>query len=214
MRIDEMDPMIYMTYRLHWLPHGFPSSEVEKYVKKVNKSYQIESYIEEYCKEEIMKHVKNGNIRLKLKIRRSQLNNGATLQSGAHRIGDFLFVVTRMGEKPKCLICNSIEHLKSECPELKKSCSKCNFLGHTKEKCTYSLRVAGKHIEELMDLPDEEYDETSEDEKENDTDNSYRDSQKEAKTANPKLTTNEKQENNNQSKKQEKTIATCISKKF
>jgi hypothetical protein len=160
--IDEIDPSTYATFRLHWLPHGYQKVKIEQFVKSINKAYQVVNFVEETCREEIMKHVKNGNIRIKLKMKKSEMEKGPALQTGVHRIEGFRFLVTRIGEKPKCLICSSSEHLKRECPELKKKCSKCNNIGHLAEKCTYSLKVSGKQVEEMQQLPDEDDDDEEE----------------------------------------------------
>jgi hypothetical protein len=166
--IDEIDPAIYATYRLHWLTPGFNRGRVEQYIRSINRAYQVESYIEETCRDELLKGIKNGNIRVKLKVKRSEINSSPTLQTGVHKIEGIRFLVTRIGEKPKCLICNSIEHMKKDCPDLKKRCTKCNTIGHLAESCTYSLKVSGKHTEELQQLPDEDDEEdVDNDEKEN-----------------------------------------------
>ncbi|RNA23589.1 hypothetical protein BpHYR1_040497 [Brachionus plicatilis] len=67
-------------------------------------------------------------------------------------------LVTQVGKKPNCFICNSLDHLRNHCPKLKQKCSDYGKEGHA--RCSFANKVYSDKVEELIELPFDEMDES------------------------------------------------------
>ena len=104
----ELDPFRYQSYRFHWLPWMQPEDlEILKaYCKSLSKDIEIMSLQPEFCIENGMNTVFNGNYRLKIRFLETNKDN-VKIETGPRVIDGLRTLVTRLGEKPKCLQCSS-----------------------------------------------------------------------------------------------------------
>ena len=65
---ESLNPYRYQQFRLHWLPYGFEKIRIKQFLEQQAKKLEIISIEEEYCREEEMAHIKNGNFRIKLRF--------------------------------------------------------------------------------------------------------------------------------------------------
>ena len=136
-RIDFVDPRlaencpVNAIYRIQWLPHNFPKKCLEEYFKKFNNKIEILSIFEETCRYENIKmnHIKNGNIRVKIRFPVSEVNK-IKVETGMVFLNGFKVILTKIGDSPKCLFCNKFGHFKKDCEKIKLKCEKCNKRGH------------------------------------------------------------------------------------
>lgn len=149
----ELDPYRYQSYRFHWLP--WTSSEeleiLKGYCKTLSKDIEIMSLQPEFCVENGMNNVFNGNYRLKIRFLETNKDN-VKIETGPRVIDGMRTLLTRLGEKPKCLQCSSEEHLRRDCPLLKVVCKKCKQKGHVEEKCTMANRLKTNEVDDNQDL--------------------------------------------------------------
>ncbi|CAF1003253.1 unnamed protein product [Brachionus calyciflorus] len=147
----EYDPIYTFKYRISWLPHNFE----QEYVKEWFSNFTTKEIIveEEYEKSEKLKHVKNGNFRVTIRVKRS---NSVMYEkmSGVSEINGFKFLISRLGKPPICLLCKKEGHVKRNCVSLSLKCDFCNKIGHLSENCSLSKRI-DREFEELVDLPDQ-----------------------------------------------------------
>ena len=93
---------------------------------------------------------KSGNILVKAKVNRG--GEGLSIQSGIHHILKQKCFINRIGEKPRCLRCSEVGHIRKNCPLNKILCSKCGKYGYRAENCSMAKATAP----EVEKLPDEE----------------------------------------------------------
>lgn len=152
---NELDPYIYQTYRLHWLfeLNIAELDNIKKYFQSLNKSLQVMDIKPEYPLEEDIKHIANGNYRVKIRFLAKDKNQ-INIRTGKHRLGPKIFtLITRLGEKPRCLLCQSEEHLRKNCPNRILRCTRCNKTGHLVEQCNLAKQLDNSHeIDEEVDL--------------------------------------------------------------
>lgn len=152
------------TYKIRMLPHGCEDQIIERFFHDRDKRIKILKITRERHKElnlekininiKIPPNLKSGNVIVKVDLSElseeeinSKLNTGITCHEG-------MFVqLIRFGEKPKCLICDSTEHFKANCPLLKTKCEKCNRVGHLSGKC---LIASLSNIEAKLNFPAED----------------------------------------------------------
>ena len=147
-RIDFVDPRlaencpVNAIYRIQWLPHNFPKKCLEEYFKKFNNKIEILSIFEETCRYENIKmnHIKNGNIRVKIRFPVSEVNK-IKVETGMVFLNGFKVILTKIGDSPKCLFCNKFGHFKKDCEKIKLKCEKCNKRGHIKDSCNLANRL-------------------------------------------------------------------------
>lgn len=152
---ESPNPFRYQQFRLHWLPYGFEKEKIRQFILKQGKTSEIISIEEEYCREEEMTHIKNGNFRIKLRYPKKDEDKTSFI-TGLHKIDGFKTLFTRIGEKPKCLLCNKEGHLKRECELAKLKCAKCLKIGHLDTECTLANKLKSQTLEENLNLPNEE----------------------------------------------------------
>ena len=76
-----------------------------------------------------MNHIKNGNIRVKIRFPVSEVNK-IKVETGMVFLNGFKVILTKIGDSPKCLFCNKFGHFKKDCEKIKLKCEKCNKRGH------------------------------------------------------------------------------------
>lgn len=150
----EIVKLFNISFRVQWLPHHFEINKVKTFFQRI--SAQTIEVKEEYCKEERMKNVRNGNFIVKLGFKTKEQVDAYGDDSQILEIDGNKCLVSRLGVPPKCLLCKSTEHLKRNCPLAKIKCSKCNKIGHKEEACSFSKIV--NSCETLLNLPDEDQD--------------------------------------------------------
>ena len=153
--LNELDPYIYQTYRLHWL-FELSNAEIEKikdYFRKLNKYIEVIDVKPEFLNEESMKHIANGNYRVKIRFLASKKDE-VKIKVGKHNLGNRVStLVTRLGEKPKCLLCSAEDHLRKDCPKRKLKCDYCNKTGHKADECSLAKRLdKSNDIDEENDI--------------------------------------------------------------
>lgn len=149
----ELDPYRYQTFRLHWLPWLQPDElkALKRYFEHVYDNIEVISLQPEFCIEHSMKTIFNGNYRLKIRFLEVHKNN-LKIKSGPIHIEEMKTLITRLGEKPKCLHCSSEDHLRRDCLVRKHKCQKCNNYGHIEDKCTTAARISSAAVDENEDL--------------------------------------------------------------
>lgn len=147
----EFSPMVTIGFRVSWLPPGFSTDRIRrKFFSNEINEIKIEP---EFCIEEPIKHIMNGNFRIKIRVKKDNANLFDHL-TGLNTIEGFKCLISRLGAPPVCLNCNEKGHVKRDCPRLKLLCTECNKKGHLAQNCTMSERL--KNIEEYENLPDQE----------------------------------------------------------
>lgn len=158
-------PFKHCTFKINWLPLTTDLNEVKDFIEKSlgkNQENRLETEYISRDKSEIELDgtdqppikVENGTIRIKVKfLKKSAINNII----GVTKLKSWRVLVTQVGKKPNCFICNSPDHLRKHCPKLKQKCSDCGKMGH--EKCSFANKVVSDKVEELIELPFEDIDE-------------------------------------------------------
>lgn len=182
------DPFRTAIYRLLWLPHGYDLEIIKSYLKKVSNVYKVEKIEYETCSDVEMRHIKNGNIRFKIKFKLSQEKN-IGLYPGIIEINGYRVLLSKIGER-KCYLCNSVDHFKKDCPKASQKCKKCNLIGHLESECTMANRI--KDNNDLINLPDEQNEETVSAEGSNDSNGQLQDKSTQSKSASAGSLSNEK----------------------
>ena len=131
------DEHVYVTYRLLWLPPGFKREKAQDLVRRMDPEADIvDSWYETMRREN---RIRTGNICVKVKQLR---NEKARIQSGIRTlVSGWEFIITRLGERRKCLLCDSDQHLKIACPRLGMSCKTCNGKYHLDTECSYAWKI-------------------------------------------------------------------------
>lgn len=165
--LREYDPTFIYKFRVSWLPHNFDIGTIERWFN-CGDPIDIE-VTEEYEKLEKFKHVKNGNFRVKIVVKKSASREYENLD-GIKMINDFKCLISRLGQPPKCFLCKKEGHVKRNCELLKIRCETCKKIGHSTERCNLSRRIDNE-LEILVDLP-EQIDELEDDANPNEPQNS------------------------------------------
>lgn len=143
----------FSSYKVMWLPHEFELNEVELFFKNsgdvILANATEESITEKFEEIPIDLQIKTGNILVKIKHKRESTD---LIVSGIHLLGKHKVFIHKLGEKPKCLRCNQIGHIRKDCPKNSLSCTKCKKIGHIAEKCTMAQAIANN----IDDFPDED----------------------------------------------------------
>ena len=152
---NEVSKYKFSTYKVMWLPHQFPLDEIEKSFKSfgaVTASVTEETVTEDITGDDssVKVQFKSGNILVKAKVNRE--GEGLSIQSGIHHILKQKCFINRLGEKPRCLRCSEVGHIRKNCPLNSIFCSKCGKSGHKAENCSMAKATAP----EVENLPDEE----------------------------------------------------------
>ena len=148
----EVSDFKFVTYKVLWLPHEFKVEAVKKYFADLGAI--VTQITEESFKEKIDDlpldfHIKNGNILVKIKVKRD--SEGPRIESGIHTILSNKSFINKVGEKPKCLKCHEVGHIRKNCPKNSILCTKCNKTGHTVLQCNMALATKL----DLKEHPDE-----------------------------------------------------------
>lgn len=155
---SEFSNFRFSSYKVMWLPHEFPTSQISDFFKK-NGDISSVSIIEEVTSlnlddlSEIK--VKTGNLLVKIKQKKDSKDLPVT---GIHMIQSFKCFVHKLGEKPKCLRCNETGHIRKKCPKNSIFCIKCKKIGHVISNCNMALATTNQ----IVEAPDE-HDDTHED---------------------------------------------------
>ena len=72
--------------------------------------------------------------------------------TGIQTIDKFKCFVNKFGEKPRCLRCNEIGHIRKNCPKNSMLCLICKKTGHLDTDCNMALKTANPQVE----FPDED----------------------------------------------------------
>ena len=157
-RQQQLDFNIYKhNYKLMWLPHQFPQATIKKFFE--DRGYEVNEIVEEYSRE--FPTIKNGNLIVKT-YREGAMTDSDFVKSGIFEIFDKGFprqrrcIIKMFGEKPRCLICGSFEHLRKFCPMINSECTKCKKKGHTTEMCSISTACFGAKSDDFADTPEDE----------------------------------------------------------
>ena len=109
----------FITYKVLWLPHKFPKEKIEKF-------FNHDGIVSVQATEETISNldieglkVKTGNWICKLKIKRE--NKNFSLSSGISSIDNRKIFISKFGEKPRCLRCQGIGHIRKNCDKFKKT---------------------------------------------------------------------------------------------
>jgi hypothetical protein len=124
------DKYVYRTYRLLWAPINFNRDVIFEHFRKESKEVEIMEIKEEYYEEDGWKLL-SGNIKIKIRALAS-MKNSIHIQTGPVYMEDYKLFLSLLGEKQKCLICDSADHLKKDC---KQGCSVCSKTGHKDGSC-------------------------------------------------------------------------------
>ena len=93
--------------------------------------------------------IKTGNIIVKIKHKKEANESAVT---GIQTIDKFKCFVNKFGEKPRCLRCNEIGHIRKNCPKNSMLCLICKKTGHLDTDCNMALKTANPQVE----FPDED----------------------------------------------------------
>lgn len=146
----ELDPYIYQSFRFHWLPiiEYEDFDDMMNYCKSLSRGIEVVSLQPEFCIENGMKTVFNGNYRLRIRFLETNKEH-VKIETGMRMFKGLRTLLTRLGEKPKCLHCSSESHLRRDCPLLKIICEKCNKKGHEANNCNIANRIKPVEIEDI-----------------------------------------------------------------
>lgn len=140
----------FITYKVLWLPHRFPKEKLSQFFSRDGIEV-IEIQEELYVDEEFPElKIKSGNFLVKIKIDKSK--NVQLLPTNVYNFDKIKFLVSRFGEKPKCLRCSEYGHIRKNCPLNSLRCSQCGKNGHSVRNCNMATRTA---IVDDPELPDE-----------------------------------------------------------
>ena len=152
---NEISRYRFMNYKVMWLPHKFSKEKIESFFKvKTVKDIEVK---EEVISEKIdlipnmpdLK-IKTGNFFVKIKLKKE--DEGVPIKTGLNEIEKNRVFISLKGEKPKCLKCNNIGHIRKNCPLNNIFCISCKKSGHKVENCTLALRTKLQND----NLPDED----------------------------------------------------------
>ena len=131
------------------LPIGYPRGKIELNFKRYGEIIDIS---EESFKIEGTNIEVGSNIpRFKLEFKKENAANIDKLK-GIKSINNIRFLITVVGEKTPCFLCNDLGHWKKDCPKLKIKCEKCNKIGHTEDECSDAKKLFKSNIEILEDF--------------------------------------------------------------
>ncbi|RMZ96907.1 hypothetical protein BpHYR1_020016, partial [Brachionus plicatilis] len=159
-------PFKHCTFKINWLPLTTDLNEVKNFIENglgKNQENRLETENISRDKSEIVLEdtdqppikVENGTIRIKIKyLKKSTIQNII----GVTKFKDWKILVTQVGKKPNCFICNSLDHLRKHCPKLKQKCTDCGKVGHA--RCSFANKVYSDKVEELIELPFDGMDES------------------------------------------------------
>ncbi|RNA33611.1 hypothetical protein BpHYR1_004315 [Brachionus plicatilis] len=142
-----------VSYRVLWLPHGYSRNKLSQFFNGLGKT--IIDCSEEMFQVEELENVYFGTGNFKMKIRYDTEIVKNPLASGIYSIDKVKMLVTRFGEKPTCLRCKKVGHIRRNCDLNKLFCSNCNKTGHTVNECNMARRTE-KELEEHPDEFDQE----------------------------------------------------------
>ena len=126
-----------LSFKILWLPPAFNAQNVSSYVSEVFKISlkDIVDIRDEKCKESEMEHISNGNWTVAFKVNSNDYNKNC-FDGGVKYLNNIKSLFIKKGEKPKCLFCNQIGHIRKLCPKLALFCVKCKKKGHIEECCS------------------------------------------------------------------------------
>lgn len=154
---ESQNPYRFAQYRVHWLPHAFEKSKVKSFMLSLTKYIEVTAIDEEFCREEGMTTIKNGNFRVKIRYLKKD-EASINIQTGLHKLDSFKALLTKIGERPKCLLCNKEGHIKRECELANVKCNKCLKIGHDTVNCNYANQLTSQKMSEMIHLPNEDAD--------------------------------------------------------
>ena len=135
------DEFKYESFRLNWLPHALTSSDFANIFKSFSKHVEIISMQDCFYSREDIKHIKRPAKLVKIKYLRS-LSKEVNISTGVFKLYEGVnILIQKLGEKPKCLLCGKLDHLKKDCPLKSTFCKKCTKRGHEASNCNYAARL-------------------------------------------------------------------------
>lgn len=144
----------YASYRVLWLPHGFPIDKVRK-MFEINGVKILDVSEEKFQVEDVGDMwFSTGNFRVKVQV---DNDKDPFIRTGVVEINKMKVLISKIGEKPRCLRCSEQGHIRRNCPLNGMICTKCHKTGHVAENCSLAKRIA-KEDEEFPDEADEEDD--------------------------------------------------------
>ena len=154
----EKAAVVTKVIRLHGLPLDFNGNLLQDWVKSYPGLRWI-GFSLEHFREEDMRHIHNGVLRIKVAIvdESTALNSIAKIQGkktviiGPHKVSFFVNVA---GEQVKCYNCQQLGHIRAKCPKNTIKCFKCNRSGHLADECR-SNTFAGKLAQSIENAVNE-----------------------------------------------------------
>lgn len=125
-------------FKLLWWPHYFELSKIRTFFVKNN--YNVIEIQDEY--DQAHQTVKSGNLLIKAKLVEGFQDKKETwLRTGRYEQDGIKFYLLRKGDRPVCMYCEQIGHMRKDCPKRKLHCSKCNKTGHSENECTFAKKL-------------------------------------------------------------------------
>jgi hypothetical protein len=81
-----------------------------------------------------MRHIKNGNIRVKI-VHPYSVKDSIKITTGMVYMFGFKIILTKISDPPKCLLCNKPGHFRKDCERRNLKCQNFKKIGHLKENC-------------------------------------------------------------------------------
>jgi len=136
---------LYKTLRVHGVPVIIdPDSVADEIVSMTCGIESVVGKLYECYKEPEFAKVRNGVIRIKIRMVRENENTVRQNVLGQKTIRGVPVRITMAGDRPACFICNSTEHQKKDCPDYDKYCFKCSGRGHLPAQCNMAYLLKNK----------------------------------------------------------------------
>ena len=141
--------------RVFWYPTNGNLEALGEHIAKFADGVKILDIQRETYKDEALKNIKNGIVRIKISYdyesHKKLLNN-----IGLSSVGEAGVLVQISGHPPKCTFCSGFGHTRRDCDRAKLKCTKCHKSGHLVEQCNMALSTAPEKQLDAGDYEEEE----------------------------------------------------------
>ena len=149
-----------VSLRVHWLPSGFSTRNVEDFIDESKFLKVIDINREKWKGAE----VQNGVFKVKVEFNVDDYER-LLEWAGISIIGGYSALIQVCGAPMKCFFCKKYGHVRKDCSRTSLKCDKCQRKGHETEECNWSRATAQNQdnenqneeevIDDEMEIPEE-----------------------------------------------------------